>query len=115
MTNLKEKIVTSLVAGSIGIGALTTMYSYFVPDTVQATIVDTQVKRYYNADKYLIFTDNGVFENTDAWYRFKFSSSDMQTEAMQLKGKQVEIEKYGWRNGLFSWYENVVDMKEIKK
>ena len=107
-----EKIVSIAIAGVAlaGVGVV----SYFVSDTVDTRIIDTQVKRYNNSDKYLIYTDSGVFENTDAWYRFKFRSSDLQSQAMKLKGKKARIEKYGWRNGFFSLYENVVEIKPLE-
>ncbi len=84
--------------------------SYFSSDTIDTTLVGTEVKRYDDSDRYLIFTPNGTFENTDAWYRGKFRSSDIQAAAMELVGKPVTIEKYGWRLGILSWYENVVDI-----
>jgi len=31
-----------------------------------------------------------------------------------LKGKTVKIKKYGWRTPLFSQYENVVKIEEVK-
>lgn len=114
-----SELVTKIRNWAIGVGiaaaVATAGYSYFIPDTIRTKINDTQVKRYYYSDdKYLIFTDDGVFENTDAWYRLKFRTSDMQGRLMKLKGREVEITKYGWRNGLFSWYENIVDVNEIQ-
>lgn len=111
---IAQYLRSSLIAGAIvalssGIGAAG--FSYFVPDRVVTRVIDTQVKRYDDRDKYLIFTDDGVFENTDAWYRGKFRSSDLQRDAMKLKGKKSEIQKYGWRFGPFSWYENVLSIE----
>jgi hypothetical protein len=102
---------------AIGIGIATVIatpvYSFYFPDTIRTKINETQVKRYHNKDKYLIFTDSGVFENTDAWYRLKFRSSNLQAELMKLKGKEVEIKKYGWRIPIISGYENILKVKEI--
>lgn len=94
-----------------GLGALG--YSYFVPDTIETTVVGTEVKRYNDRDKYLVFTEDGVFENTDCWYRLKFRSSDLQAELMALDeaDAKVEITKYGWRIPLFSKYENIIKVK----
>lgn len=110
-------LVNKIRSWAIGLGVAAILaapgYSYFVSDIVRTRINETQVKRYNGQDKYLIFTDDGVFENTDAWYRFKFNSSNLQGELMKLKGKEAEITKYGWRFGLFSWYENIVGVKEV--
>lgn len=88
--------------------------SYLREDSVVTRINETVVKRYGDEDKYLIFTDAGVFENTDAWYRLKFRSSDLQAKIMELKGEEVEITKYGWRFPPFSWYENIIAVEEVK-
>ena len=44
----------------------------------------------------------------------KFNSGTVQNEAVRLKGKTVKIKKYGWRIPLFSEYENVVKIEEVK-
>jgi hypothetical protein len=44
----------------------------------------------------------------------KFNSGTIQNEAIRLRGKTVRIKKYGWRIALFSWYENVVKITEVK-
>ncbi|MBI5056392.1 MAG: DUF1523 family protein [Nitrospirae bacterium] len=88
-------------------------YSYFVADKVETVINDTEVKRYDGNDIYLVFTDYGVLQNTDARYRVKFNSSDIQNTCIRLKGKKAEIKKYGWRIRPLSWYENIVAVEEI--
>src|SRR3989338_6000114 len=110
MSGLVKKVKNALLVSAAVVVPLVGISSYFVPDTVVTKVIDTQTKRSNSKDKYLIFTEAGVFENTDAWYRFKFRSSDLQGRIMQLKGKEVEITKYGWRFGPLSWYENVVDI-----
>jgi hypothetical protein len=102
----RNTLVGVSLVGSIGIPT----WNYFATDTVQARINEIQTKRYDDGDKYIIMTTAGVFENTDAWYRLKFNSSDVQNEAGSLRGKEVEIRKYGWRVRPFSWYENVVEI-----
>ncbi len=115
---LAQKIRDYALVGALltSLGAAVTFpaYNYFATDTVRTKIIDTQTKRYHQHDKYLVFTEAGVFENTDAWYRGKFRASDLQGRVMQLKGKDVEITKYGWRNGFFSWYQNITKVNEVK-
>jgi hypothetical protein len=112
-----SNIVTKIRNWSIGLGLTAIVAcagdSYFISDTVRTHIIDTGVKRYGDKEIYLVYTDAGVFKNTDALFRGKTKSSDMQGELMKLKGKEVDIEKYGWRIGILSAYENVVGVKEV--
>jgi hypothetical protein len=103
-----------VMAVLIGIAAciLLILYSYFVADTVQTRITDAQMTKVDG--KYMIATEYRPFVNCDAWYRFKFDSGTIQNEAVRLKGKTVKIKKYGWRFPLFSEYENVVKIEEVK-
>lgn len=88
------------------------LYSYFIPDTIRTRITDAQLTK---VDGYfMIATEYRPFVNHDAKYRFKFDSGTVQNEAIRLKGKVVMIRKYGWRIPLFSMYENVVSIKEIR-
>jgi hypothetical protein len=98
----------------IGIAAcfLLILYSYFVADTVQTRITDAQMTKVDG--RYMIATEYRPLGNYDAWYRFKFDSGTIQNEAVRLKGKTVKIKKYGWRVPLFSEYENVVKIEEVK-
>jgi hypothetical protein len=99
----------------IGIAAciLLLLYSYFVADTVQTRITDAQMTKV--DQRYMIATEYRPFVNYDAWYRFKFNSGTVQNEAIRLKGRVVKIKKYGWRIALFSEYENVVRIEEVKE
>jgi hypothetical protein len=103
-----------VLAVLIGIAAciLLMLYSYFVADTVQTRITDAQMTKV--DQRYMIATEYRPFVNYDAWYRFKFNSGTIQNEAIRLKGKTVKIKKYGWRISLFSEYENVVKIEEVK-
>lgn len=59
--------------------------------------------------KYLIWTDKGVFENTDSMFAGKWNSSDVQG---QLKiGHTYEVEARGWRIPFFSTYPNITSVR----
>ena len=62
--------------------------------------------------KYLIFTKNGVFENTDSFFRFKFNSSDMYS--LLKEDKTYNVKYYGWRIPLFSMYPNIYEATKQK-
>jgi len=98
----------------IGIAAvvLLLLYSYFVADTVETRITDAQMTKVDG--RYMIATEYRPLVNYDVWYRFKYNSGTVQNEAVRLKGKVVKIKKYGWRMPLFSRYENVVKIEEVK-
>ncbi|MDA8101217.1 MAG: DUF1523 family protein [Nitrospiraceae bacterium] len=88
------------------------LYSYFWPDTVMTRITDAQLTKVDG--RFMIATEYRPFVNEDARYRFKFNSGTIQNDAIRLKGKVVRIRKYGWRNPLFSQYENVLSIEEVK-
>jgi hypothetical protein len=91
---------------------LMVMYSYFIADTVQTKITDAQMTKVDG--RFMIATEYRPFVNEDVWYRFKLDSGSVQNEAIRLKGKTVLVKKYGWRIPVFSMYENVVSIKEVK-
>jgi hypothetical protein len=89
------------------------LYSYFVADTITTRITDAQMTKVDG--RFMIATEDRPFVNEDVWYRFKFNSGTVQNDAIRLKGKAVRIKKYGWRMPMFSKYENVVKIEEIKE
>ena len=99
---------------AIGIAAciLVVLYSYFVADTIQTTITDAQMTKVDG--RFMIATEVRPYVNEDVWYRFKFNSGTVQNDAIRLKGRPVRIKKYGWRMPMFSRYENVVKIEEVK-
>jgi len=101
-----------VIAAAVLIVILVPLYSYFVSDTVVTRITDAQMTMVDG--KFMIATEYRPLANYDARYRFKFDSGTIQNEAIRLKGKQVKIWKYGWRIPLFSMYENVVKIEEVK-
>lgn len=64
-----------------------------------------------NSNKYLIFTENEVFENTDSYYHNKFDSSDLQ--GYLEVGKKYKCEVFGERNPRWSWYRNLTACEKL--
>src|SRR5690348_13587760 len=62
--------------------------------------------------RYLIFTNNGVYENTDSLWKGKWNSSDLYNQIQT--GKTYKCDAIGFRLPLFSWYENVIKCEESK-
>lgn len=107
-TSFKCKAVAVVIAVCI----LTSLYSYFIADTIQTRITDAQMTKVDG--KFMIATEFRPFVNEDVWYRFKFDSGTVQNDAIRLKGKVVKIKKYGWRIAALSQYENVLSIKEVQ-
>ena len=107
--DMKIKIILLGIAACF----LLVMYSYFIADTIVTRITDAQMTKVDG--KFMIATEYRPFVNYDAKYRFKFNSGTVQNDAIKLRGKMVKIKKYGWRIPIFSMYENVVKIKEVKE
>ena len=112
MTKFSTWFKVKVVLICIGVIILLAFYSYFIPDTVRTRITDAQMAKVDG--RFMTATEYRPFVNYDAKYRFKFNSGTIQNEAIRLKGREVTIRKYGWRIPLFSRYENVVSIKEVK-
>jgi hypothetical protein len=106
---MKIKIIVIGILACI----LLVLYSYFVADTITTRVTDAQMTKVDG--RFMIATEYRPFVNYDAKYRFKFNSGTVQNDAIKLKGKTVKIKKYGWRIPLFSMYENIVKIQEVKE
>ena len=82
-------------------------------DSVEFTLNERVVKRAsgQDGDKYLLYTDRGVFQNTDSVWAWKFRSSDLQAELRD--GGRYRCETQGWRIPFLSEYRNVLDCERV--
>lgn len=112
MAGFSRKLKIKLVLYGVLAIIVLLLYSYFIPDTVVTRITDAQMTKVDG--RFMIATEERPYVNEDAKYRFKFNSGNLQNEAIRLKGKPVKIRKYGWRIPVFSLYENVVSIREVK-
>lgn len=86
------------------------VYQNGTTETLTITVKDKE-RITYSVDKstkskYLIFTESETFENTDAWFSGKFSSSDLYGKLN--KGESYTVKVYGFRVPFLSWYRNIV-------
>lgn len=80
-------------------------------DTITAQVVKTErVCASQEICKYLVFTDKGVFENTDSLLNFKWNSSDIYGELKA--GETYTFNVYGWRVPFLSMYKNIVSVEK---
>lgn len=90
----------------------TPFISYMTLDETIFTVEDKERIVSQESSYYLVFTDNGVYKNTDSLLQLKFNSSDLQG---QLKrGKTYTCTKNYWRVPFLSMYENLLECKEVK-
>lgn len=85
----------------------------FNTETVVATI-NEKGERCESRDscKYMIYTDKGVYQNTDSLLYWKFGSADVYND---LKvGKSYNLTVAGWRVAFLSWFPNVVKYSEVQ-
>lgn len=94
-----------------GIGTCT-YHTSIKEDQATFTINKMEIKRDGDCDRYLIFTDKGVFENTDSLFKFKFNSSDMHNELQP--GKTYKATIVGPRIRFLSMYPNVIKAQEVR-
>lgn len=81
--------------------------------TITITVEDKGIKNSgENSDKYLIYTDNGTYEITDTIAYFRWNSSDLYGE-MKV-GYTYECKVCGWRVPFLSFYENIIEAKEVR-
>lgn len=86
----------------------------FFKDDVHAVTISEKGERCKSRDscKYMLYTDKGVFQNTDSLINLKWSSADFYND---LKvGKTYDLRVSGWRVPFLNWFPNVVEYKEVK-
>ncbi len=76
------------------------------PQYVDFTVKDKERVNYGQNSKYLIFTENETFENTDELIRGKFNSSDLY--GFLDVGKTYKCEVMWWRIPILSMYRNLI-------
>jgi hypothetical protein len=95
----------------IGVQAVkfSTVRDVVVTVTEKERIVESNGK--HTTSKYLVFTENEVFENVDDMIPFfKFNSSDIQGQLHV--GETYKLTVWGWRINFLSWYRNILKVQK---
>lgn len=84
--------------------------------TVTFTVQDKAIKTNCNnngncSSDYLIYTNKGVYKDTDSFWFLKFRSSDLYGNLH--RGKTYTCKVYGFRVGLTSTYPNIISCKNV--
>ena len=113
MKNTKlSKLVAGLLAVSIVLVviSLKMLFVYGTQQDREITIKKTERVMFSNNSKYLIYTEDGVYENVDSILRMKFNSADVYGQLQN--GRTYICDTYGWRIPFFSMYPNIVSCRE---
>ena len=83
-------------------------YQKMTIETVQISVIDKQRVSYGSSSKYIVFSDEESFENTDSMFNSKYNSSDIYSHFHV--GCSYEISVYGKRIPFFSVYRNIIEI-----
>lgn len=87
--------------------------------TYEVIVQSKEVKNNSESSKYLVFTvdaetgESHVFEVTDSLWKGRFDSADVYN--MILPGHTYKFTTGGYRIPLFSMYQNIYEVTEIKE
>lgn len=107
ITGIKLLAAVAGVVAFLGFLALPVYKAYATDETVTVQVTEKMTKRGTNEDKYLVFTQGEVFENTDSILRWKFNSSDVYGRIPD--GATCTFLVNGWRVQFFSMYRNILE------
>ena len=83
---------------------------YLSSEDIEITVTKTERINQGEDSKYLVYTENETFENTDSWLYLKFDSSDLYGHMKANETYKVKVA--GWRWKFFSSYRNIVALEE---
>ena len=83
---------------------------YLSSEEIEITVTKTERINQGEESKYLVYTENETFENTDSWLYLKFDSSDLYGHMKANETYKVKVA--GWRWKFFSSYRNIVALEE---
>ena len=102
-------IILFVVIVFFPIATVSVLYQYGTADTARITVTDKERVCDKDDCKWLVFTsNNGVYQNSDAFFHFKFDSADVQ--ASLVPGNSYFVDYYGWRIPFLSMYPNIVEV-----
>ncbi len=106
------KIVIVCVLGVVLLAGVGWGRYYVIGQSFEVKVRSLHNKIIKGDDKYLVFTDKGVFENVDTWVWLKFDSSEVQNGLDA--GECYRIRTRGLRIPVLSWYKNIQSITPIE-
>jgi hypothetical protein len=95
-----------LAASALGVLLLLPAVHGITKETVIVTVNSKERVTTGDDSRYLVYTENEVFENTDSAWFFKFNSADVYGSIRE--GASCTFEVAGVRNRFFSWFRNIL-------
>lgn len=105
-------VIVIFVAVMCSVGIIHIANEYLKESEIEIMVKDKERVVYNNGSKYLVWTENEVFKNTDQLLKWKFNSSDLQGKLE--KGKAYRCKVYGWRISILSKYRNLISCEDKK-
>lgn len=115
--------IISWITNSVGLGVLgaviavgmvtlfagSAVYQYGNVHNVTFKVNDKVSHQSGNSSTYLIYTDKGVYSDSDSVLHGKFNSSDVYGQLQ--RGHTYDCKVHGHRVHVMSWYENILSCK----
>lgn len=105
---MKQVIIIG-VLGILSLLAIQPAFTYLTEETIQVKVTKTERINSGTESKYLVYTENEVFENVDTLLYGKFDSADVQGKLADNKTHTVKVT--GIRIPFLSWYRNIVSVE----
>lgn len=112
-----NKITMLLVIVLIGVSVMASVVYHNSKETVTITVTGKERIAQGSGEslthKWIVFTQNEVFENTDTGVFLKFNSSDIQNQ-LEI-GKECTVDVAGWRVTYMSTYRNIIKVHRCRE
>lgn len=107
ITKIKKSLISILVI--IVLFAYPFAY-YGSQETLTIDVLDKErIGLSSDSYKYLIYSSDEVFENTDTHLFLKYRSSDLQRDLSV--GEEYTVTVVGWRVPILSWHRNILKIE----
>lgn len=94
-------------------GGTSALYQHGTQDSLEAVVTGTErvceTTDEGQACHWMVLTDRMSFTNQDAFWHFKFDSTDLQ--AKLAEGELYTFHYYGWRIPFLSVYPNIISVE----
>jgi hypothetical protein len=101
-------LVVAIIIYNVAYYSTSEIVTIKVTGTERITETSGSGKNLTVTSKYLVYTENETFENTDEMFYGKWSSSDFQGKF--INGNTFKVKVIGWRLPFFSAYRNIVEI-----
>lgn len=102
-----------LIISAIALIAIGSAFYYNTVEEIEIKVNDKEHVMYRNGsdleDKYMVYAEGEVFENTDDLFYLKFNSSDVQNELKVDSSYTIKV--IGWRIPAMSMHRNIISIK----